>query len=376
MNIPNIKPDLPTLEQVSKEFGEILSNGKITNFGKYVTMFEELAGSYLGTHTATISSGTMGLLFALQSVGVKPGQKVIIPSFTFMATAQAVLYAGGIPLFAEIDDDFNLCTEDLKQLLATHDNIGCVIPVHMYGLPCKTEMIESIVKTEAQKRGIEIPVIYDAAHAFGSLKNNQKVGRDGTAEVFSLSVTKILVSVEGGLVSSQDKVLIDRIKKMRGYGIESNYNTCWPGLNGKMSEFHAIVGIESLKNLEANLAQRQRQAAYYSDLIKKQTSFGLQPIPGNVRHTFKDFTIVLPDSLIEKRDLIMNELKERGVETRAYFYPPVHEQTYFKKYADRTMPRTELLARKVITLPFFTSITKEQVDYIVEALIATERKVS
>ena len=81
MNIPNIKPDLPTLEQVSKEFGEILSNGKITNFGKYVTMFEELAGSYLGTHTATISSGTMGLLFALQSVGVKPGQKVIIPSF-------------------------------------------------------------------------------------------------------------------------------------------------------------------------------------------------------------------------------------------------------------------------------------------------------
>ena len=112
--IPNIKPDLPSLEEIEDEYREILQNGKITNFGKYVTVFEENAGAYLGTKAVSVSSGTMGLIFALQALGLQSGQKVIVPSFTFVATAQAIFYAGGVPVFSEIDDDMTLSLSDLE----------------------------------------------------------------------------------------------------------------------------------------------------------------------------------------------------------------------------------------------------------------------
>src|SRR2546421_736947 len=135
MKVPLIKADLPALADIREPLEEILANGRITNFGKYNQQFEEETQSYLGAHTVTLSSGTMGLLFTLAALGLKPGQKVILPSFTFMATAQAVLYAGGVPLFAEIEDDMNLSPTDLEQLLDRHTDVGAVIAVHMYGLP-------------------------------------------------------------------------------------------------------------------------------------------------------------------------------------------------------------------------------------------------
>src|SRR2546421_4783843 len=144
-SIPLIKPDLPTLEQVSEPFREILENGKISNFPKYVTKFEEEASAYLNAHAVTVSSGTMGLVFTLQAVGLERGQKVILPSFTFMATAQAVIYAGGVPIFAEIEDDLTLSPSDLEQLLSKHEDVAVVIGVHTYGLPCRVREIEQIV---------------------------------------------------------------------------------------------------------------------------------------------------------------------------------------------------------------------------------------
>jgi len=116
-----IKPDLPTLDEVAQPFREILDSGRITNFGKYATAFEEEAAAYLGAPAATVSSGTVGLLFALQAMGLGPGQKVVVPSFTFMATAQAILYAGGVPVFAEVGEELTLCPADLAALLNRHE---------------------------------------------------------------------------------------------------------------------------------------------------------------------------------------------------------------------------------------------------------------
>src|SRR5438045_2746977 len=140
--IPLIKPDLPSLESIEEPLREILESGKITNFAKYVTLFEEEAGSYLNTHVATVSSGTMGLIFALQALGLERGQKVILPSFTFMATAQAVRYAGGVPVFADVEDDLTLSPTDLGALLDRHPDVAVVIGVHMYGLPCRVAALQ------------------------------------------------------------------------------------------------------------------------------------------------------------------------------------------------------------------------------------------
>ncbi len=371
--IPLIKPDLPQLEEVADSFREVLSSGKITNFGKYVSAFEKEAGEYLGAETVTTSSGTMALLLTLQALGLKQGEKVILPSFTFMATGQAILYAGGVPVFAECENDLTLSPADLEQLLAKHDNVGAVIPVHTYGLPARTAEIETIVDAAGRKRGRKIPVMYDAAHAFGSSAAGRRVGTFGDAEVFSLSVTKMLVSVEGGMLASRNPETIALVKKMRGYGIEANYNAQWPGLNGKMSEFHAIIGLHNLRRLGELMADRQKKARRYLDLVKARTAFDTFPWPQGVEHTFKDFTVLVPPGTAETRDAVMASLLEQGVETRAYFHPPVHQQGWFARFADRPLPRTEDLASRVITLPFYTSITEQEMEHVANALASAQK---
>jgi dTDP-4-amino-4,6-dideoxygalactose transaminase len=371
-----IQPDLPSLESISQPLREILENGSITNFSKYVRKFEAQAGEYLSTHVATTSSGTQGLIFTLQALGLQAGQKVILPSFTFMATAQAVLYAGGVPVFAEVEDDLTLSPADLESLLATHRDVAVVIGVHTYGLPCRVDDIQQVVEEASGRLGRRISLLYDAAHAFGSALDGRRVGGFGDAEVFSLSVTKALVSVEGGMVASRDPELVGRIKKMRNYGIESNYNASLPGLNGKMSEFHAIVGLYNLERLDGYLASRQKSGRYYLDRIQARTGFHTFPWPAGVTHTFKDFTVLTPEGLDGRRDEVIAALKEDGVETRAYFYPPVHEQCFFQRFADRRLPRTEALSRRVITLPFYTAITETEMDYVVDALTKAERKLA
>jgi dTDP-4-amino-4,6-dideoxygalactose transaminase len=302
-------------------------------------------------------------------LGLERGQKVILPSFTFMATAQAILYAGGVPLFAEIDDDLTLSTDDLEQLLEEHPDTAAVIAVHMYGLPAQVRKIEAVVARASERRGRKIALIFDAAHAFGSSVDGEMVGGFGDAEVFSLSVTKVLVAVEGGLVSTRDPELVRKIRCMRNYGVLSNYDAHFPGLNGKMSEFHAIVGLHNLRRLDSLLSARQEGASCFRRKIEGRTKFRVSDWPENVVHTFKDFTVLVPE-IIENgyRDRVMRFLADRGVETRAYFDPPVHEQAYFAGYATRALPKTDRLARRVITLPFFTSITEEEMNYIASAL--------
>jgi dTDP-4-amino-4,6-dideoxygalactose transaminase len=377
MAVPLIKADLPSLDELREPLMEMLAGGRVTNFGKHVTRFEQRAAEYLGVPAAaTTSSGTMALIFALQALGLEKGQKVILPSFTFVATAQAALYAGGVPVFAEVRDDLTLDPDDLETLLDRHTDAGAVVAVHTYGLPAQTTRIEHVVERASRKRGRSIPLVYDAAHAFGSAVDGRRVGSFGDAEVFSLSVTKALVSVEGGMVTSKNSDLIRRIGKMRNYGIEANYDAHYPGLNGKMSEFHALVGLYNLERLDGYLEVRQRNARHYHNRIAALTHFELFSWPEGVVHTFKDFTVMTPPHLNSKRDQIMARLKERGIETRAYFHPPVHEQSFFRQFADRQLPRTEALSRRVITLPFFTSITTEEMDYVAEELAEAERELA
>jgi dTDP-4-amino-4,6-dideoxygalactose transaminase len=368
IQVPLCKPDLPDFATLKDEFREVLESGKITNFGKYVSAFEREARAFLDAEVVTVSSGTAGLILALQASGLQPGDKVILPSFTFMATAQAVLYADGIPLFADINHDLTLSTEDLETLLSRHDDVAVVLPVHTFGLPARTDEIQVVVDRAAQKRSKPISVLYDAAHAFGSARGNRRIGTFGKSEIFSLSATKVLVGVEGGIVSSRDLSLIERIRYMRNYGMEAKYQASWPGLNGKMSEFHALIGLHNLRRLPELISERQRKARYYLNKIQTKTSCDVLRCPADVTHTFKDFVVLLPRAQAHRRDEIMAFLKQRGIETRAYFDPPLHQQDFFRRFADRPLPHTEAAARRVMSLPFYTTITETEIDYVVHCL--------
>ncbi len=373
-HIPLIRPDLPAFGDVAADFKEILSNGKISNFGKFLTAFEAEAGQYLGAPVVAVSSGTMGLLFALQGLGVRPGDQVVVPSFTFMATVQAILYAGARPVFADVNQRLTLDTGDLEELLAAHPETTAVIGTHVYGMPCEVDAIDSIVSHANRGRERKTAVMYDAAHAFGSAVGDRSVGCFGDAEVFSLSVTKALVAVEGGLVASRRPELIERVKHMRNYGIEANYDTWWPGLNGKMSELHAIVGRHNLRRIETILERRRTKAAYFEKAIGWHAQSKIIEVPAGIRHTFKDFTVLLPESVAARRPEIIAWLKEQGVETRAYFHPAVHQQKLFARFHHRPLPRTEALARRVLTLPFFTTIQEEEMDYAAQRLAEAESR--
>jgi dTDP-4-amino-4,6-dideoxygalactose transaminase len=368
--IPLIKADLPSIDDVSAEFAEILANGRITNFGRHVDGFEREAAEYLGVPTVTTSSATAGLIMTLQALELPEGSHVAIPSFSFVATAQAVRYAGCIPTFVEIRPDGNISPDDLRRVLDNYEDVSAVIGVHMYGLPCDIDAIAEVTREASARSGHPIRTIYDAAHAFGAERHGTRVGNFGDAEIFSLSVTKILTSVEGGMVASANLALLDRLRRMRNYGIHANYNAHYPGLNGKMSEFHAIVGRHNLRRLPALMAARTERSRRYADAIHNRTPCTVMMAPAGLVSTYKDFTILLPSELKPMRDRIMEQLAARGVETRAYFYPPIHEQEFFLQYADRPLPATEDLARRVITLPFFTSISDAEIEQVADALAA------
>lgn len=377
MKIPLIKPDLPPFSKIKNELKEIFASGRVSNFGKHMQKFEKKAGEYIGAYAACVSSGTAGLILALQALGVgkTDRKKVILPSFTFTATAQAVLYAGAIPIFAEVEEDFNLSITDLEYLLNKHKDVVCVLPVHAFGLPAKTKDIEEVVNAAAKRGKKHIGVIYDAAHAFGSSIRGVRVGVFGKAEVFSFSVTKLLVSIEGGMVTSKDRRFIEQIAKMRNYGIRQNYNACFPGLNSKMSEIHALVGLYNLKRIEQLLKERHRKAAYYVKKLSRLKNFKPPPLYDGITQTFKDFTLLISEDKIKKRDIVREFLERKGVETRAYFYPPVHQQDFFKRFSDRKLSFTEKLSQRVITLPFYASITELEMNYVVDALKEAERKI-
>jgi dTDP-4-amino-4,6-dideoxygalactose transaminase len=372
-SIPLIKADMPPMEAVQDAFREILGNGRVTNFGRYLQQFEGEVSDYLGTNACCLSSATAGLIMTLQALDIPRGSRIVIPSFTFVATAQAVLYAGCTPVFVDVASDGNADLDDLARVLRTTPNVGAVILVHMYGLPVRTDEVATIVKLEEARRNQRIPVLYDGAHAFGSARNGVKVGGSGNAEIFSTSVTKVMTSVEGGIVSTHDKALVEKLRKMRNYGIFANYDAHFPGLNGKMSEFHAIVGIQNLRRLDSLLEARKQKAAFYTKQIQALTSFRVMAAPSGVLSTYKDYTIQLPPGMKAHRDTIMASLIAKGIETRAYFYPPVHEMKFFRTYGDRPLPMTEDLSRRVITLPFSSTITEADMTTVADALAQAEK---
>jgi dTDP-4-amino-4,6-dideoxygalactose transaminase len=374
MNVPLIKPDLPRLQEIQGALEEVLSNGRITNFGRYVSEFETEVGARLGANAITVSSGTLGLVLSLQALGLEPGQKVILPSFTFMATAQAVLYAGCIPVFAEIGEDLTVSPADVEDLLRNDPDICAVVAVHTFGLPAQAQALENVVATISQESGRRIHLLFDAAHAFGSAVNGRSVGSFGDAEVFSLSVTKVLVTVEGGLILTRRPDLIDRIRSMRNYGIACNYDAHFAGMNGKMSELHAIIGLNNLRRIDDLIASRQAKARRFRCAIHEGTRFRVTSWPDGVTHVWKDFTVLMPaDGDPDLRNRVSAFLAKHAVETRAYFYPPVHEQHHFRRFASRRLPVTERLSRRVLTLPFYTSMRDDEMDYVVERLQDAER---
>jgi dTDP-4-amino-4,6-dideoxygalactose transaminase len=358
--LPFFRPATPPLERVTARLAPSYERGMLTN-GQLVRQFEAEAAERLGVpHVVAVSSCTAGLMLVFQALA-RPGTAVVMPSFTFSATAHAAHWAGAVPRFAECD--VATCQLDVDDAAGRLDGASLLVGTHVFGSPCTPEAVEELGRTAG------VPVVFDAAHGFGATRDGRPLGTFGDAEIFSLSPTKPMTSGEGGLVAIRDAELARRVRLGVDYGNPGDYDTLFAGLNARMSELHAAVGLESLIELDDHLAVRRDLADRYTKALDGLPGITPQVIDPQDRSTYKDYTVIVDEAAFGlDRDAVAVALKAEGVDTRPYFYPPVHRQQAYAGDGVADLPATDWLAQRVISLPLWRAMPAAAIDTIADVL--------
>ncbi|HZD81196.1 MAG TPA: DegT/DnrJ/EryC1/StrS family aminotransferase [Actinomycetota bacterium] len=359
--LPLARPRVAEPAVVGADVEAILRSGVLTN-GPFVRRLEARAAEYLGVHHCiAVSSCTSGLMLMLRAAGLSGD--VIVPSFTFMATAHAVAWNGLRPVFADIDPS-SLTLDPRSVEKAVGVRTSAVLATHVYGSPCDVEGLQAV----ADRHGIRL--FFDAAHAFGSLRAGRHVGGFGGAEVFSLSPTKPLVAAEGGIVATDDDVLAERCRMGRDYGNPGDYDCRFVGLNGRMSELHAAVALASFADLEGRIGERNRIAGWYRDALDGVPGIRFPSVPGGDRSTYKDLAVLVdPEAFGMDADALSLALAAEGIETRRYYAPPVHRtRAYARSSTNGGLPVTDEASARALCLPLWEGMAMEAVERVAEVL--------
>lgn len=359
--IPIVRAFLPDFADMSEQFEQMLNTGIVTK-GRYLEELEHAIENHLGVNNAiAVSSCTSGLMLTYKTLGLSGD--VIVPSFTFMATVSALTWCGLTPLFADVDHDTtNLDPASVEEVITPQTS--AIVGVHNFGNPAQIQKLQDI----ANKHGIKL--IFDAAHGFGSLYAGNPLGAQGNAQVFSMSPTKLLISGEGGLVATNDKRLAYNILIGREYGNDGNYDSAFPGMNARMPETNALIGLYSLKKLEKAAQNRNRIAEIYHQRLGSLPGLGFQKVlPGN-RNSYKDFSITIDSSKFGlRRDNLAMALFAENIDNRKYYDPPVHQQHAYRQYYNgHPLPNTDWLSRNSLSLPIWSVMDDEIPQGICDAI--------
>ena len=354
-----VRPPVPSFERVVARLEPSYRRGQLTN-GPLVRELEAAAADRLGVaHVVAVASCTSGLMLTFRALD--PAGPVVLPSFTFSASAHAVAWVGARPRFIECDpatfladlDDGRLHLEGASALLITH----------IFGAPAAPEEWEAVAASA------RIPLVFDAAHALGSRHAGAAIGGFGDAEVFSLSPTKPVIAGEGGLVATNRDDIAEVIRIGRDYGNPGDYDTRFVGLNARMSELHAATALESLAELDDHLVIRSSLAARYRDQLADVPGIRVQVLAAGDESTWKDFTIAVDAAEFGcTRDALVAALRAEGIDTRSYFDPPVHRQQSHAASADRPLPITDRVASEVVSLPLYRDLDPTDLDRVVSVI--------
>ncbi|MCL6450610.1 MAG: DegT/DnrJ/EryC1/StrS family aminotransferase [Acetobacteraceae bacterium] len=362
--VPVARPTLPEPGLLMRGLVSILTGDSLTN-GPTVQELERRAASYAGVpHAVAVSSCTAGLTLTLRCLGLEG--EVILPSFTFCATAHAAAWNGLVPVFADIDPHtWNLDPRRVEE--AVTPRTSAIVAVHVFGNPCAVEELEAIA------RRFGLALVVDAAHAFGSRRGPRPVGCAGAAEVFSLSPTKVLVAGEGGLVTTRDPALAARLRDARNYGHSGDYDCHLVGMNARMGEMNALLARAGLELLEVWLARRERLVGLYREALNGLDGIEFQSIRPEDRSTFKDLTVCIdPDRFGLSRDELAVALEAEGISTKKYFYPPVHEQAVYRGRGlalhPPGLPVTARVSRRALSLPLYSHMPEEEIAIVAGAI--------
>lgn len=353
----------PTLAGNEREYVlDCIDSNWISSAGKYIPAFEESFASFCGVkHAIATNNGTTALHLALVALGLEAGDEVIIPTVTYIATANAVHYCGAKPVLVDVcPDTLNIDPEDIERSI-TSKTKG-IIPVHLYGHPADMEEI----KTIAEKHGLW--VLEDAAEAHGAEYRGERVGGFAECAIFSFFGNKIATTGEGGMVTTNDDQLAEKLRLLRGQGMDPKRRYWFPvvGFNYRMTNIQAAIGLAQMERIEDAIGQRSQIEGWYSQalaplsdkVILPQAKSGTTPVCWM-------YNILLKDGDELNRDRVMRQLEEVGIETRPVFYP-MHVLPPYKE--DTTYPVADLWTQRGINLPTHLGLSKDDVQYIADAL--------
>ena len=354
--IPVAKPTMGREEE--EAVLAVLRSGQIAQ-GARVAELEARFAALVGTkHAVASTSGTASLHLNLLALGVGPGDEVITSPFTFIASANAILYVGATPVFADIHPCcYNLDPRAVEAKLTPRTK--ALLPVHLYGNPANMPVLMEI----AQRHGLAM--VEDAAQAHGAAIEGRRVGSFGSGN-FSFYPTKNMTSVEGGMLTTDDDWLADRAQKFRNHGQTDRYRHELLGYNLRMSDIHAAVGLAQFDRLAAYTEARQRNARHLDEGLR-----GVVETP-HVRpgytHVYHQYTVRIPDG---RRDAVAAALRERGVGTGVHYPTPVHQQPIYleRGYRD-SLPEAERAAREVLCLPVHPALSEADLETIVREVRA------
>jgi dTDP-4-amino-4,6-dideoxygalactose transaminase len=323
--------------------------GQVTE--RFERRFAEITGI---RHAVAVSSGTAALHIALLAQGIGPGDEVITSPFSFAATGNSVLYAGARPVFVDIRaDDFNIDPELIEAAITPRTR--AIMPVHLYGQPADMTAIDAI----AQEHGLWI--VEDAAQAHGASVDGRGVGTFGLG-CFSFYATKNVLTAEGGVVTTDDDALADRLRMLRGHGARMRYRHEILGFNYRMTDLHAAIGVVQLERLEDLTRQRIANAEYLNTHLRNVPT--PRPRRGR-RHVYHQYTI----RVRHDRDHVVRKLTEAGIGSGIHYPTPIHQQPLYRDLGyDVSLPIAEQASREVLSLPVHPSLTSADLDRIVEAV--------
>jgi len=343
---------------------EIFDRRWLTNSGPLVEQFEARLAAYLQVdHCVAMTNGTVALEIATRALGLSG--EVIVPSYTFVATAHALSWQGIRPVFADIDERTHTLDPEAVRRMITPRTSG-IVGVHLWGRPAEVEALQQI----ADASGLEL--LFDAAHAFGSAHQGKRIGAFGRAEVFSFHATKFLNSFEGGAVATNDADLAEKMRLMRNFGFGGLDRVIYPGTNGKMSEICAAMGLVNLDAIGTFIKANRDNHHAYKAVAEDHTGLRLlEPFRGD-ESNFQYVVVELQEQDPQLRDKVVSVLHENGVRARRYFWPGVHRMEPYASldpHAGLLLPQTERVAQRTLVLPSGTATTPERAQEIMTLIV-------
>ena len=359
------RPLLPDIADVEKEIAEIWDSQWLTNMGsKHNELETKLQDVLKVPNVSLFNNGTIALLVAIKALDLPYGSEVITTPFTFAATPHCISWNGLKVVFCDIEPETMTIDADKIENLIT-SKTSAIVAVHVYGFPCNVKKIDAIAKKHNLK------VIYDAAHAFSTEIDGQGIGTFGDITMFSFHATKLFNSVEGGCLTYNDPDLVKKIYNLRNFGIRSQELVEEVGINGKMNEIQAAIGLLNLKLFRDEQQRRSAIKRIYDENIGKIKGIRIPQMPADTTDSYQYYPIVIEDDYPLPRDEVYNKFKEINILTRKYFYPACHDYECYKndlavKLSHLTV--TDDLKYKVLCLPFYGSLEKEIAEFICSKL--------